>query len=83
MEQTVTLEDDLDDLRAESKAQRNHTWAYLAHPDPADPDHPEPICTEHEAVQADIAYNSMKNSGELQRREADRALAEQIKWESQ
>lgn len=38
--------------------------------------------TEPQAVAADLAYNAMKNTGELQRLEADRALAEQIKWEA-
>lgn len=32
------------------------------------------------AVRADLAYNEMKNSGELRRREADRAQAEERRW---
>lgn len=38
--------------------------------------------TETQRVAADLAYNDLKNTGELQRREADRALAEQIKWDA-
>jgi hypothetical protein len=34
-------DDDLDDMRAEAAAERAHLWAYLAHPNPADPDYPE------------------------------------------
>lgn len=37
---------------------------------------------EPQAVAADLAYNRMKTTGALQRREADRALAEQVKWEA-
>lgn len=36
--------------------------------------------TEPQAIAADLAYNQLKNTGELQRREADRALADQMKW---
>lgn len=32
------------------------------------------------AVQADLYYNYLKDSGELRRREMQRALEEQIKW---
>lgn len=31
-------------------------------------------------VQADLAYDRLKTSGQLQQLEADRALAEQMKW---
>jgi hypothetical protein len=40
------FDDDLDDLRAESAAERAYMRAYLAHPNPADPDYPEPLETE-------------------------------------
>lgn len=33
-----------------------------------------------QAIRADLAYNELKNSGELRRREDARALAEQQKW---
>jgi hypothetical protein len=39
---SIDLEDDLEDLRAADRAERASLWAYLAHPDPADPDYPEP-----------------------------------------
>lgn len=35
---------------------------------------------EAQAIRADLAYNDLKNIGELRRREDERALAEQIKW---
>ena len=31
---------DVDEFYAERRAQRRHHRAYLAHPDPQDPDHP-------------------------------------------
>jgi hypothetical protein len=40
------FDDDLDDLRAEAAAERAYMRAYLAHPNPADPDYPEPLETE-------------------------------------
>ena len=40
---------------------------------------PEEI--ERGAVLADLHYNDLKNSGELRRREMQRALEEQIKWD--
>lgn len=40
------------------------------------------IAATEPAVAADLAYNTMKTNGALQRREADRALAEQVKWEA-
>lgn len=38
--------------------------------------------TEPQRIAADLHRNAMKDSGELQRRETDRALVEQIKWET-
>ncbi len=38
--------------------------------------------TEAERVAADLAYDRMKSDGTLHRMEAERALAEQIKWEA-
>ena len=35
---------------------------------------------EAQAIRADLAYNDLKNTGELRRREDERALADQIKW---
>ena len=35
---------------------------------------------EARAIRADLAYNDLKNTGELRRREDERALADQIKW---
>jgi hypothetical protein len=32
------------------------------------------------SVRADLAINDLKNTGELRRREDERALAEQLKW---
>jgi ribosomal protein L29 len=32
------------------------------------------------ALRADLAYNMLKNSGRLRQLEANRALAEQMKW---
>lgn len=37
--------------------------------------------TEAERIAADLAYQRLKDSGELHRMEAERALAEQVKWE--
>ena len=37
---------------------------------------------EAERIRADLRISELKNSGELRRREAARALAEQIKWEN-
>jgi len=78
------IDDDMDDLRAERDANRAYQRQLLAHPDPRDPDHPGlPGEDDDEpAVAADLAYNAMKTNGALQRREADRALAEQVKWEA-
>lgn len=75
-------DDDLADLRAERDANRAYQRQLLAHPDPLDPDHPGlPGGDDDEpAVAADLAYNDLKATGELQSREADRALAEQVKW---
>lgn len=38
---------------------------------------------EAQAIRADLAYNELKNSGELRRREDARALSEQQKWSDQ
>jgi hypothetical protein len=38
---------------------------------------------ESQAVRADLAYNNLKNTGELRRREDARALADQIQWSEQ
>jgi hypothetical protein len=35
---------------------------------------------EQAAVQADLAYNALKTSGELRRQEDAHALAEQLRW---
>lgn len=35
---------------------------------------------EDAAIRADLAYNDLKNSGELRRREDARALADQVQW---
>ena len=35
---------------------------------------------EWQRVELDLAYDAMKFSGELQRREQDRALQEQLRW---
>lgn len=37
---------------------------------------------EQQRIAADHSYNALKSSGELQQREADRALVEQLKWEA-
>jgi len=42
------FDDVLDDLRAEAAAERAYMRAYLVHPNPADPDYPEPIESEDE-----------------------------------
>lgn len=39
--------------------------------------------SEAQAVAADLSYNDLKNTGELQRSEAERAFVEQVKWEAQ
>lgn len=39
-----------------------------------------PVWAEQAAVQADLAYNALKTSGELRRQEDAHALAEQLKW---
>ena len=41
--------------------------------------------TEHNeaaAIAVDLAYQRLKDSGELHRMECERALAEQVKWEA-
>ena len=35
---------------------------------------------ERASIRSDLAYNDLKNSGELRRREDARALAEQVQW---
>jgi hypothetical protein len=37
------LEEDLDELRAQDRANRAYLRQLMAHPNPSDPDHPEPI----------------------------------------
>lgn len=37
---------------------------------------------EQQRIAADLHINALKNSGALQRMEADRAMAEQLKWEA-
>lgn len=78
------IDDDISDLLAERRGRRAHMRELALHPDNRDPDHPEPFDegTEADRVAADLAYNRMKTNGALQRREADRALAEQVKWEA-
>lgn len=77
-------DDDISDLLAERRGRRAYMRELAQHPDSRDPDHPEPIDegTEADRVAADLAYNRLKDTGELQRRETDRALAEQVRWEA-
>lgn len=42
--------------------------------------HRRVVTMEEQRIAADLAYNRMKNSGELQRRESDRAIDEQFRW---
>lgn len=41
---------------------------------------PQSSVHEDAAIRADLAYNDLKNSGELRRREDARALADQVQW---
>lgn len=41
---------------------------------------PRPDPEEEARVEADLHYNELKNSGELKRRELEKALQEERKW---